>query len=78
MALVFVMILHWLKKAAISNFLEDHAPKLEQFVFICVHLFPYLLELRNVISKGHGNKLNFNDPTRVQLAWVPMVPWNFI
>ena len=33
MALVFVMILHWLKKATISNFLEDHAPKLEQFVF---------------------------------------------
>ena len=33
LALVFVMILHWLKKAAILNFLEDHAPKLEQFVF---------------------------------------------
>ena len=43
LALVFVMILHWLKKAAISNFLEDHAPKLEQFVFTLIY-FTYLLD----------------------------------
>ena len=30
---VFVLIFDWLKRAAISNFLEDHALKLEQFVF---------------------------------------------